>query len=311
MRRRFGVWIGLAGVANDENARARRAGQVFEWILVPLALWLPIQWSLEASGDVSTTVSSLFDWGTWLLFVLEALVLARLTDRPLRYFRGNWLNLLIIVAGLPVLWSHGPWATTARALRLLLMLSLLSHVARTVRAMLAQNRLGPILVSIVIVTTLGGAIIGYFDPGFSRPLDGIWWAWVTVTTVGYGDMVPQTPAARVFAVILMLLGVSMIALLSASLVTFFQEDEEREAMHIRRMMWIKLQHMEADAEARAHHNEELLTRLAAIEMALLRSIEERTALERKIETLLTRPSTDSDAVAERPKGNSPHGGPDG
>jgi voltage-gated potassium channel len=308
MRNRFDRWVGLAGVAPDENARAREVGRWFEWVLVPLALWLPIQWSLEASGDISPTFSGLIDWATWLLFVLEAVVLARLTDRPAQYFRSNWLNLLIIVAGLPVLWTNGPWATTARALRLLLMLSLLTNAARVVRTMLAQNRLGPILASIVIVTTLGGAIIGYFDPGFARPLDGIWWAWVTVTTVGYGDLVPQTPAARVFAVILMLLGVSMIALLSASLVSFFQEDEEREAMHIRRMIWMKLQHMEADAEARARHHEELLARLAAIEIALLQSVEARVELERRLEAVL---SADASAAVDAPKGNAPRAGPDG
>lgn len=308
LRGRFGAWIGLAGVAPDENARARRVSGWFEWILVPLALWLPIQWSLEADGSISAATSNLIAWATWLLFVLEAAIVGRCVDDPLRYFRSNWLNLVIIATGLPLLWEQSTWARSARALRLVLMISLLNHAARVVRHMLAQNRLGPILAAIVIVTTLGGAIIGYFDPAFSRPMDGIWWAWVTVTTVGYGDMVPQTPAARVFAVILMLLGVSMIALLSASLVSFFQEDEEREARHIRRMIWMKLQHMEADAEQRAQHNEAMLNRLAAIELALLRAVEERGVLERKLEQLIARESTTGD---DAPKGNAPHAGPDG
>jgi voltage-gated potassium channel len=301
---RFGTWIGLAGVAPNENARARRVSRWFEWILVPLALWLPIQWSLEASGSVSATTSNLIAWATWLLFVLEAAIVGRHVDDPARYFRSNWLNLVIIATGLPLLWEQSTWARSARALRLLLMISLLSHAVRMVRHMLAQNRSGPILGAIVIVTTLGGAIIGYFDPAFAHPLDGIWWAWVTVTTVGYGDMVPQTPAARVFAVILMLLGVSMIALLSASLVSFFQEDEDREARHVRHMIWMKLQHMEADAAQRAKHNEDMLSRLAAIELTLLRAVEERSALERKLERLIAR-----DAPEDGPTEKAPSDGP--
>lgn len=301
---RFGTWIGLAGVAPNENARARRVSRWFEWILVPLALWLPIQWSLEASGSVSATTSNLIAWATWLLFVLEAAIVGRHVDDAARYFRSNWLNLVIIATGLPLLWEQSTWARSARALRLLLMISLLSHAVRMVRHMLAQNRSGPILGAIVIVTTLGGAIIGYFDPAFAHPLDGIWWAWVTVTTVGYGDMVPQTPAARVFAVILMLLGVSMIALLSASLVSFFQEDEDREARHVRHMIWMKLQHMEADAAQRAKHNEDMLSRLAAIELTLLRAVEERSALERKLERLIAR-----DAPEDGPAGKTPSDGP--
>ncbi|MBL0029550.1 MAG: ion transporter [Rhodanobacteraceae bacterium] len=306
-RGRYGAWLGLAGVAPDEPARARRVSEWFEWVLVPLALWLPIQWSLESSGQISAPTANLVAWLTWALFVAEAAVVGALVDDRARYFRSNWLNLLIIVTGLPLLWEQGSWARAARALRLLLMLSLLTNVARVVRHMLAQNRLGPILAAIVIVTTLGGAVIGYFDPAFSRPMDGIWWAWVTVTTVGYGDMVPQTPAARVFAVTLMLLGVSMIALLSASLVAFFQEDEEREARHVRRMIWMKLQHMEDDAEARARHHDELLARLASIELALLKAVEERSALERKLERLLAHVAAPT--ADDAPKDPAPNNGP--
>ncbi|HQW81204.1 MAG: two pore domain potassium channel family protein [Rhodanobacteraceae bacterium] len=307
IRARFGAWLGLAGVAPDEPASARRVSRWFEWVLVPLALWLPIQWSLESNGQIPVTAARAVDWLTWILFVAEAAIVGALVTDRTRYFRGNWLNLLIIVIGLPLLWDQGAWARAARALRLLLMVSLLTNLARVVRHMLSQNRLGPILAAIVIVTTLGGAVIGYFDPAFSRPMDGIWWAWVTVTTVGYGDMVPQTPAARIFAVTLMLLGVSMIALLSASLVAFFQEDEDREARHLRHMIWMKLQHMEEDAEARAKHNEVLLARLAAIEVALLKAVEERSTLERKVEQLFGHAAVP--IADDGPKDSAPGTGP--
>lgn len=286
MRSRITRWIGLAGVAPSENARARGWGHRFEWVLIALALWLPIQWSLEANGDFSGSFSHRMGWLAWSLFVLEALVVGHCVDDRRRYFRQNWLNLVVIVVGFPVIWAHGDWAGAARAARLLVMLPLLVKSGEMVKEMLSRNRLGPILAAIIIVTTLGGAVIGHFDPSFRHPLDGIWWAWVTVTTVGYGDLVPQTGVGRVFAVLLMLLGVSMIALLSASLVTLFQEEEDREAAHIRKLIWMKLQHMEEDAGKRAEHNDALLARLTAIELALLKAVEDRSALEAKIERLL-------------------------
>lgn len=295
-------WFGLAGVAPNEPASARRMGHAFEWVLIPLALWLPVQWSLESSGQIEAHVADILGWLVWGVFVTEALVLGSLVEHKLRYFRSNWLNLLIIVFGVPIFWAGSPWATLTRAARLLMMVSLLANAAHVVQRMLAMNRLGPILGAIVIVTSLGGLIIGYFDPAFSRPLDGIWWAWVTVTTVGYGDLVPQTPAARVFAIALMILGVCMIALLSASLVSYFQADEEREASRVRRLIWSKLQQMESEAEERAHHSDALLERLAAIEMALLHAVEHRTALEQKIELLLAR--RDGDAAANAGSGDN-------
>ena len=299
MTARWPRWFGLAGVAPDEPLPVRRIGHAFEWVLIPLALWLPMQWSLESNRQIDAHLAELLGWLVWSVFVAEALVLGSLVGDKPRYFRSNWLNLLIIVFGIPTLWAGSPWATLARGARLLMMASLLTNAAHVVQRMLSMNRLGPILGAIVIVTTLGGLIIGYFDPAFARPLDGIWWAWVTVTTVGYGDLVPQTPAARMFAILLMILGVSMIALLSASLVSFFQAEEEREAARVRRLIWTKLQQIESEAEERARHNDALLHRLAAIELALVRAVEHRSALEQKIERLLAQHHLDAPDAPSR------------
>lgn len=71
---------------------------------------------------------------------------------------------------------------------------------------------------------------------------------------------------------------------------------------------MKLQHMEADAEQRAQHNEAMLNRLAAIELALLRSSRNAARWKRELEQLIARESTTGD---DAPKGNAPHAGPDG
>jgi len=60
-------------------------------------------------------------------------------------------------------------------------------------------------------------VISTLDPAIDNTWDGIWWAWVTVTTVGYGDVVPQTASGRVFAVVLMLMGISMLSLITANI----------------------------------------------------------------------------------------------
>jgi len=55
------------------------------------------------------------------------------------------------------------------------------------------------------------------NPGFESIHDGLWWAFVTLTTVGYGDIVPQTEAGRIVAVILMVFGVAVYSLIIANL----------------------------------------------------------------------------------------------
>ena len=76
------------------------------------------------------------------------------------------------------------------------------------------------MVSFVVVV-FAGTFMATIDPNIDTPLDGIWWAWVTVTTVGYGDLVPASTAGRLFAAILMLLGIALFSLLTASFSTFF------------------------------------------------------------------------------------------
>lgn len=66
------------------------------------------------------------------------------------------------------------------------------------------------------------------DPGIETPLDGIWWAWVTVTTVGYGDIVPVTTIGRIFAGFLILLGIALFSMLTASFSAFFLSESENK-----------------------------------------------------------------------------------
>lgn len=58
--------------------------------------------------------------------------------------------------------------------------------------------------------------------------DGVWWAMTTVTTVGYGDIVPQTNGGRVIAIVVMVVGIGFIALLTAAAAERFLRSEQAE-----------------------------------------------------------------------------------
>ena len=51
--------------------------------------------------------------------------------------------------------------------------------------------------------------------------DGLWWAATTVTTVGYGDRFPTTPLGRLIAVVLMLVGIALLGVITATIATWF------------------------------------------------------------------------------------------
>lgn len=212
---------GIAGVAPGENERARRWAARLELPMIFVVLWIPIQWYLEIQGLISHGASRGGDWAVWMMFVLETTVLTTLVDDKRTYLLHNWMNSLIIVAGLPLIWDIAPLAGLLRSLRLLLLVSLLMRFSSTLRGILAHNSLGTTLGISLAVIILAGLLMAAIEPTVGTPWDGIWWAWVTVTTVGYGDIVPTTAAGKLFGALLILLGVGLFSLMTASFSSFF------------------------------------------------------------------------------------------
>lgn len=74
---------------------------------------------------------------------------------------------------------------------------------------------------------VGGAVVAYYaehpiNPEFATFGDSLWWSVVTLTTVGYGDIVPETLSGRMAAVMIMFTGVAVLGLLAGSLASFFR-----------------------------------------------------------------------------------------
>ena len=85
----------------------------------------------------------------------------------------------------------------------------------------------------VLILLTGGVGFWALEPGINTLQDGLWLAFTTAATVGYGDTVPQTHAGRVFAVLVVLLGLAVLSLVTASLAALFVErDVEAEERQI-------------------------------------------------------------------------------
>ena len=78
------------------------------------------------------------------------------------------------------------------------------------------------------ILLLGGVGFWGLDPEVHSLQDGLWLAFTTAATVGYGDVVPSTPLSRAFSVIVVLLGLAVLSLVTASLAAIFVEREVDE-----------------------------------------------------------------------------------
>ncbi|MBC8345312.1 MAG: NAD-binding protein [Candidatus Marinimicrobia bacterium] len=82
---------------------------------------------------------------------------------------------------------------------------------------------------ILITMMIGGFVLQWLEPGeISKDNNPFWWAIVTMTTVGYGDFSPETPGGRIFAVLIMFIGISLVSLLTATISSIFVAQKIRE-----------------------------------------------------------------------------------
>lgn len=80
----------------------------------------------------------------------------------------------------------------------------------------------------LLILGLGGVGFWILEPSAITLSDGLWLAFTTAATVGYGDIVPSTHASRVFSVLVVLLGLAVLSLVTASVAAMFVETEERQ-----------------------------------------------------------------------------------
>lgn len=228
--------LGITGVDPHERVEAVMWARRLEWPVLLVALWIPIQWYLEETGAVTLSTAKYFDWIIWLVFVVETTLLTTLVRDKRKYLSHNWMNLVIIFVGIPAEWVYTPLVGALRNLRLLLMIFLLVRLSRRLRNYLARGRIGSMLAIIGIVVMLSGIIVSRIDSSIGSVWDGMWWAWVTLSHTGYGDVVPHSGAGRFFGALIILLGIVLISLFTANLSAYLigsevekVEKEEKES----------------------------------------------------------------------------------
>lgn len=229
------------------NARAARARRMFEIpVLIAALAVVPVIYIEEtATSQVLLSVAVWANWAIWAAFALEYAVVMALAARGTRwpYSKKAWLDVAIIILSFPLL--PGVLSSTrllrmtrlARVLRLLRLVRLAAVLSRGGRAagvIFRKRGLGYIiLLTILVALGLGGAFAIVEGVGI---VDGLWWAVVTVTTVGYGDLYPVTEVGRITAAALMLLGIGFVAFITASVAAHFVgEEEDTVADEVRRL----------------------------------------------------------------------------
>ncbi|MFP4251501.1 MAG: potassium channel family protein [Guyparkeria sp.] len=214
--------LGIAGVADHENHAARRWAMRLELPLLLISLWIPVQWYLEHTGQVEVGQGFWIDQLIWGFFLVEQLILLALVKDKIFYLKTNWLLVAVVAVGLPLILIEAvAFMLGLRLLRALLVLITALRLGRRYFRELGRHVFFAIGLMTAFLLVLAGSLMPVLDPQtFDDFSDGAWWALVTLSTVGYGDLVPQTDAARAMGFVFVGLAVVWLALISASTAAF-------------------------------------------------------------------------------------------
>jgi len=202
-------------------------GRYFDAILIALIIGSVGAVMLDSVSSLSSrygTALLAVEWGVTVLFTLEYVVRLWCVKAPRAYalsFFGIIDLLSILPTFLSVLIPGGQYLAVIRVLRVVRVFrvfklvrflgeaSLLSTALRN-----ARYKIAVFLVTVLCIVIVVGSVMYLIEgpqSGFTSVPKGVYWAIVTLTTVGYGDIAPTTPVGQALAAFVMILGYGIIA----------------------------------------------------------------------------------------------------
>jgi voltage-gated potassium channel len=190
-------WLGVDPGAEPLSRRWRAVRLGYELLLLAAAVFSAFLLRFD------TVAARRLSWVIWAWFVADYVVRLLTAQDRRAYVRGHRFELLAI---LPV-----DLFRPMRLLRLLRPIALIVRATKGLRDVLGLTGFGLIGAVGVTVVGVGGALFAHVEPESAPSLgDGLWWSLTTASTVGYGDISPNTTSGRIIASVLMVTGIGLL-----------------------------------------------------------------------------------------------------
>jgi voltage-gated potassium channel len=219
--------------------------KLFNFAMIFLIILSMTVWLLDSNKEISASWGWLFqkiEYGCMLAFMVEYILRLLAYEGAMWKFPFKPMSLVDALAILPFFISGSSDTAALRVLRIFRVF----RIFKLARYSESLNRLGTVfrenagtlgifLFVVLIILFIAAALMHAIEPvRFAQMTDALWWAVVTLTTVGYGDFVPESLIGRAIAAIIMFLGIGIIALptgiLGASLSKILADEKKMVRM---------------------------------------------------------------------------------
>ena len=212
---------------------------IYDTAVMLLAVASIVMAIMDICGKISPDNSACYTADTVILIIFAVDYIVRFIAAPKKaaFFKANIFDLIAIIpvsnvlslfrfarifrlAKLAKLTKLAKFAKTAR------IVGVLGKVQRQLSKFLHTNGFIYMLYAAGTLILISSVLISYVE---NKPFtDALWWSIVTCTTVGYGDISPETGIGRIIAVILMIFGIGLISMLTGTITTFFSARTSRK-----------------------------------------------------------------------------------
>ncbi|NVN50710.1 potassium channel family protein [Mycolicibacterium hippocampi] len=195
-----------------------------EWVLAGVAVVFLVAYSVQVLANPGRGLTNLLNGVMsllYLVFVVDYLVRLSLAPHRVRWFFRHLLDLAIVVL---------PFLRPLRLLRLVVLVKVLHRAGGdAIRGRVAAyTALSAVLLVYVASLAMLETERNAPDSTITSFGNAVWWSITTVTTVGYGDLSPVTATGRVIAVLLMIGGISLIGVITATVASWIVERVAQE-----------------------------------------------------------------------------------
>ena len=218
----MGVASGRAALTNEQ--RLERWERMTRPVIIAAAVVPLIGVS---TGPEYTPLGATIEIVSWLVFLVDLVVHVRLRPHYMRTGVGRFdLSIVVLTSPWYLLVGDGGQFVALLRLARLARVAMIGIKTPLIKRLL--QRLGRPFLYVAIMLFVSAAIVERAEDhkhGFSTFGDSLWWGIVTITTVGYGDIVPESRVGRITATALMLTGVALLGTVAASLASLFRAED--------------------------------------------------------------------------------------